>query len=392
VQSFTTQTRTEPRFVADPDPQVDTLIERDLARALETVLAEYGQAALHGIYLVGGFARGEGCVLVRDGEIHLISDYDLVIITKEPTRDRNARSLRERLESILCAPFVEVWLMDAEHLRSRPPMIAFYEMRSAYRTLWGDPEGLRSALPDIDPAAIPLHDGSRTLANRFASLLWAYLQACDPTRPSDAERAQRNYQAVKTILALGDAFLLASRRYHYSLEERTRRIAELPVGTIDEKIMQEYRSTAATKLRPGSGDSLLNGWDVRDRWEWLTDICTRNYELYERLRLPTGSFSWNDYASAVGSAPFGRPAWWKALVKGCLVFGPPRSIRALRACGIPPERRSQAIAPLLLRSYRDAAARRPLAELLGLSRPADGMDWWLAAVRRYVKIWQRHFG
>lgn len=392
MQSLTTQPRTETPFLADPDPQVDALIERDLTRALEAILAEYGQAALHGIYLVGGFARGEGCVLVRDGQVQLISDYDLVIITKEPTRDRNARTLRERLESIVSAPFVEVWLMDAESLRSRPPMIAFYEMHSAYRTLWGDPEGLRSALPDIDPAAIPLHDGSRTLANRFASLLWAYLQASHPAAPSDAERAQRNYQAVKAILALGDAFLLAARRYHFSLEERTRRIADLPAATIDEDLRQEYRNAAAAKLRPGSGDSLLTNWDVRDRWEWLTDICTHNYELYESLRLPTGSFSWSDYASAAGSAPFARPAWWKALLKGCLIFGPPRSIRTLRACGIPPERRSQAIAPLLLRSYRDPAARRPLAELLGLTRPADSMDWWLAAVRRYVEIWQRHFG
>ncbi len=392
VQSFTTQTRTEPRFLADPDPQVDALIERDLARALEAILTEYGPPALRGVYLVGGFARGEGCVLVRHGRVHLISDYDLVVITKRPARDPNARALRERIESIVCAPFVEVWLMDAESLRSRPPMIAFYEMRSAYRTLWGDPEGLRSALPDIDPAAIPLHDGSRTLANRFASLLWAYLQASRPSRPSDADRAQRNYQAVKAILALGDAFLLATRRYHYSLEERTRRIADLPAATIDVELSRAYRTAAAAKLRPGSGDSLLNGWDVRDRWQWLADICTRSYERYESLRLPAGGFSWDGYASAVGSAPFATPAWWKALVKGCLIFGPPRSIRALRACGIPPERRSQAIAPLLLRSYRDAAAPRPLAELLGLSRPIDGTDWWLAAVRRYVEIWQRHFG
>lgn len=392
MQSLTTQPRTDARFLADPDPQVEAFIERDLARALEAILTEYRPPALHGVYLVGGFARGEGCVLVRYGRIHLISDYDLVVITRKPTRDRNARALRDRLESIVCAPFVEVWLMDAESLRSRPPMIAFYEMRSAYRTLWGDPEALRSALPDIDPAAIPLHDGSRTLANRFASLLWAYIQASRPARPSDAERAQRNYQAVKAILALGDAFLLATRRYHYSLEERTRRVAALPAATIDAELSQAYRAAAAAKLRPGSGDSLLKAWDVRDRWQWLADICTRTYERYEALRLHPGAFSWDDYASAVGSAPFATPAWWKALVKGCLIFGQPRSIRALRACGIPPERRSQAIAPLLLRSHRDAAAPGPLAELLGLSRSDDGSDWWLAAVRRYVEIWQRHFG
>jgi hypothetical protein len=94
----------------------------------------------------------------------------------------------------------------------------------------------------------------------------------------------------------------------------------------------------------------------------------------------------------VGSARFATPAWWKALVKGCLIFGPPRRIGSLRTCGIPPERRSQAIAPLLLRSHRDAAAPGPLAELLGLSRSDNGSDWWLAAVRRYVEIWQRHFG
>lgn len=392
MQSLTTLATTDAQFVADPDPQVETFVEQDLARAIEAILAEYGPAALHGIYLVGGFARGEGCALVREGQVELISDYDLVIITKEPAGDRNARTLRGRLESILRAPFVEVWVSDGEHLRSRPPMIAFYEMRSAYRTLWGDPEGLRSALPYIDPAAIPLEDGSRTLANRFASLLWAYLRTCDPAPPSDTERAQCNYQAVKAILSLGDAFLLATRRYHHSLVERVRRIAELAGEDIDRELRQAYPDAAATKLRPGSGDGLLTNWDVRSRWEWLTDICTRNYELYERLRLGGGGFSWGDCASAAGSAPFGRPAWWKTLVKGCLLFGPPRSISALRACGISPERRSQAIAPLLLCSYRDAAARGPVAELLGLSRPADGTDWWLAAARRYVRIWQRHFG
>lgn len=69
------------KYTVYKDEKVDVKVEADLNHIVTKVISSWN--SIQSIILVGGFGRGEGSVLVQNGVIKPLNDYDLVIVSKK---------------------------------------------------------------------------------------------------------------------------------------------------------------------------------------------------------------------------------------------------------------------------------------------------------------------
>lgn len=237
------------RYTLRGSPELDQRITADLARAAAALAATPEAPLFRGLVLLGGYGRGEGTPLIRDGVQLPFNDYDLIVVSQPLTRARRAqvqtclRQLEERLTRDFGLP-VDLCLYPANRLPGAEFSLLNYELKHGHRVVWGDPACL-AALPAYPHNAIPLSEGTRLLLNRGKLLL--DLRRRHRRTPVPAATPAEREQAVKFIfkawLAFGDCALLLGRRYHLLYSEKKQRLTEADLtGCADAPaIVRDYR-------------------------------------------------------------------------------------------------------------------------------------------------------
>ena len=237
------------RYTLRGSPELDQRIDADLARVAAALAATPEAPLFRGLVLLGGYGRGEGTPLIRDGAQFPFNDYDLIVVSQPLTRGRRAqvqaclRQLEERLTRDLGLP-VDLCLYPANHLPGAEFSLLNYELKHGHRVVWGDPACL-AALPAYPHNAVPLSEGTRLLLNRGKLLL--DLRRRHRRTPVSAATPAEREQAVKFIfkawLAFGDCALLLGRRYHLLYAEKKQRLTEADLtGCADAPaIVRDYR-------------------------------------------------------------------------------------------------------------------------------------------------------
>ncbi len=238
-----------PRYTLRGSPELDQRIDADLAR-VATALAATPEAPLfRGLVLLGGYGRGEGTPLIRDGAQQPFNDYDLIVVSQPLTRARRAqvqtclRQLEERLTRDLGLP-VDLCLYPANHLPGAEFSLLNYELKHGHRVVWGDPACL-AALPTYPHNAVPLSEGTRLLLNRGKLLLDLRRRHRRTPIPnlSPAEREQTVKFIFKAWLAFGDCALLLGRRYPILYSEKKQLLNETDLAGFADApaIVRDYR-------------------------------------------------------------------------------------------------------------------------------------------------------
>lgn len=230
------------RFTAHEDASVDQRIESHMERIVAAITASMQPVS---VVLRGSFGRGEGSVILEEGSVRFLSDYEIDVATYSPFH----RSTFARLTRALSAEFgmqvgvrwtrPDCFLHDRIGpipLRSVTPTISLYEFRYGSRTLYG--QDFVSRAPAIDPRQISLESGVRLLLNRMAESL-CYMSS---DGRSSGDELEAFHWITKTILACAEALLLLWGQYHYSYSERGRRFA--------------LRATDCLKFLPDGGTQL----------------------------------------------------------------------------------------------------------------------------------------
>ncbi len=213
------------KYTAHNDPLVDKVVSQHFARIVDAICARLEPQA---IFLYGSFGRGEGSVMLADGQLTFLSDYEISVVTRSPFY----RSLFAELSQQLTAEMgVEVslsWMRpgrlrsnQAQNLSWGPasPTIAMYEIKAGGQTLYGQ-ELLKQA-PVINPTQISARAGIRLLINRMTEALhYAAHPELDKSNRLETIRWMN-----KLILACAESLLLLWKAYHYSYAERGRRFA-----------------------------------------------------------------------------------------------------------------------------------------------------------------------
>lgn len=245
------------------EPEAEARIGRDLSAIAASVKAGLG-SQLRALLLVGGYARGEGSVVTRNGAAGPFNDYDLVAVVRG--RASPLRALLGELGRALAPRLgvhVDVLPFSEGALPHVPATLFWLDVALGGLLVVSGPAAIADRLPHISPRRVPLEECGRLLSNRATGLALSNLE---PPLGNEERMAKHGHKAV---LACGDARLLASDRYRPSHAEKLAELERLEGSpSVGVDLVSAYRDAAAFRARPDlwrppGGD--LFSWYARTR-------------------------------------------------------------------------------------------------------------------------------
>lgn len=271
--------RTQEYRTADRVPEIESLLERVVPEIAADVVG-LDIPELAGIFLGGGYGRGEGGVF-RDsgGAPRLYNDLDFFVFTAGASRRR--RREIDRMVEPVARRWTETLGIDVDFgpakntsaLRRVARTLMYQELRHGFWRLWGECD-LPALIPAIGAEKLPPFEGARLLLNRGMGLL---LAAGHPVGgPEDVDFVLRNLN--KAVLGGADALLISAGRYRYRAPERLAAFETLAKerGLAPERV-EQYARALAFKASPDARapEDWDAAWDaVRRFWcESVADVA-----------------------------------------------------------------------------------------------------------------------
>lgn len=213
--------------------------------------------SLRALVLAGSMARRESGWLLGEGGAVLLGDAELLCVLPDHARwprPEQRMAWRERLQARLqrdgLQASVSLTPVRARYLRTLPPHLFGYELRTTGRVLWGDPHVLEEA-PQFQVCDLPREDAWRLLANRLMELLPSAVAAAPPRTP------QQVYPWVKLYLDMATSYLLFAGAYAPSYCSRSQRMRALfdaqrtgHPGCVTSALVAQVEACTAWKLDP----------------------------------------------------------------------------------------------------------------------------------------------
>ena len=194
-------------------------VRRELVRIISAISAGILDIVTpEAILLSGSWGRGEGTVREENGHVKILSDFEIITVTKLLKYRGEIASLAERLSDELGVEINIAVVHPKRFLNNQirnlsfgfgRPTIVMYEIKTASKVLYGNKNLLK--LNPIKPEQIPIWEGLRLLLNRLIE--GAYY------REKSFEEQYRRFLA-KIIISCGDAALIMMGKYHFSYEKR----------------------------------------------------------------------------------------------------------------------------------------------------------------------------
>ena len=257
---------TERFYTGVRDPEVEALFARELPRLADDVRA-LGNPRLVGVWLGGGYGRGEGGVFYGKTP-RPYNDIDFFVFT-EGASEEEKEALAKSLEPV-AAKYAAVFGADVDFCRPRNPAdykkdeerLMIQELKRGHEALVGG-EGLLDHVRALEPGELPRMEALRLFMNRGMGLVFAALrlQRGELKAQDEIDFFLRNLN--KAVLGAGDARLIASGRYAWRLAERVARLGDA-----------DYAAAADFKLRPTGelpADPAAAWRRARDCWRRAAD-------------------------------------------------------------------------------------------------------------------------
>lgn len=237
-------------------PELDALVD-DVVRNVGREVEGLRIPRLSGVVLGGGYARGEGGVVVAadSGEPpRLSNDLDFYVVTEDGADEADIARIGEMLKPV-SAKWTERLGVDVDFCTAKTPWrlrhdqerLMIQELVHGYCDVAGKKgEELFAHVERREPSALPWNEAVRLLVNRGAGLLLA------EERGRSRAFVARNIN--KAVLGAGDARLIASGKYAWRACDRAAALGE---GL--------YSRAVAWKFRPAPDP--VCGWEeARDVW------------------------------------------------------------------------------------------------------------------------------
>jgi len=267
--------------------------------------------------LFGGYGKGEGGVEIVDGAERPHNNLDfLIILQPECRQDPGAIKTRvcDALQPLSQSHGLafDLSVISAAKLRTAPSLVMWYDMRYGHKCVLGDKDFLPSQ-KHFSVERIPAWDAWTLLINRGTLLIInKYL---DDRRPAgfDARKLLVRH-AMKAIIGCGDALLYFLGAYHWSYQEKQRRMREQ--NDVSPHFRALYDEAVEFRFKPHYEDYL-----DRDLYAWTDSILEQFEPLHlqcESNRLGCLLTGWTDYPAAVLThAVFEDFLSWRAWAKKC---------------------------------------------------------------------------
>ncbi len=220
------------------------LLRRRIDMVRNVFLAEGGWRLASSLYLIGGFARGEGTWDIHRGKLRIYNDLDLLAVIRRRTPGTLLRLHRiaRRLNDGRFDHTVDLEIASLPTLLRPPSTLLETDLRASPRLLWGeDPlAGLGgSAGGEIRPG-----DALQLLFNRQASALYGLrLLSREPLNIPYLQ-----VQICKPLLAMMAATLALEGRYVSLASDQLSALLQLLPRQSSDPLWQAFRSPRTLEL------------------------------------------------------------------------------------------------------------------------------------------------
>ena len=233
-----------------------------LDSVLNTLSEEIEQAVgppFIALILAGGYGRGEGACVIRDGRESPYNDFDLFLVVRDSyVVGQKVLEVTHSYEKLLN---IEVDIgrpLTLRTIRRLPHQLMWQDLLQSHIVLRGPHDILSANAPSCLSENLPQVEALRLLLNRGSGLAQAIAHRHDmindpSASPPDEDFIRRNRQ--KCTLALGDSLLITHGMYAPPLDLRLERLTE-SIGSFGvhqpEQILSLYTEASAFKTRPDS--------------------------------------------------------------------------------------------------------------------------------------------
>ena len=237
-------------FTVDKDESIDKQIRQDLDRVTESIHNAVSPENFEALFLVGGFGRGEGGVIIREGRYRPANDYDLELVTSSPVDPAFLSELGKQLASELKIPWVHIENHTSSQLSRMKFTMYHYDLKYASYCLRGEKDVI-AKIPEMKPEDMPWREAENLLFTR----LWGFIGAFDLSMLNRSLSEEEEFllinQLSKSLIAVQDSVLILRGDYDASYLtrfEKFERIADSP------KIIELCRWANDVKLAPSRAE------------------------------------------------------------------------------------------------------------------------------------------
>lgn len=201
----------------------------------------------------GGYARGEGGVVLVDGEERPYNDLDFTIVVR--TKDASVAPALEEVSRKHHPIFgIDVDFsrpLTIADIRGWPHWLMWTDLLAGHRIVAGDENALLANAPPHLRDSPPLVEATRLLLNRGAGLLWSrrILAGCEDA--PDADFLRRNVH--KAEIAINDTVMMALAKHRTMYAGRAELLESLLDEAPDARAFADpalYREALAFRLEP----------------------------------------------------------------------------------------------------------------------------------------------
>jgi len=194
--------------------------------------------------LGGSYGRGDGGVRQDRANGTLYNDLDFFIFARK--KHGNAEGLlkevAKKYEKELKVDVDFSRIMGVNDIKNNAGRLMMQELKRGYHLVAGE-DLLEKYLPELPAEKLPFSEACRLLLNRGMGLLLAGESIT--VTPSDTDFILRNIN--KAILGAGDAFLIAEKKYKWSIAER---VTEINNSGLSDDCKKLYAQAVRFKTSP----------------------------------------------------------------------------------------------------------------------------------------------
>jgi len=208
-------------YTRDGSPDFNQWLDR-IFREFSDEVAQVLGDNLVALVLGGGYGRGEGGLVVANGQERPYNDLDFTLIVKNksslPMQQLDAIRGHHAKELGIHVDFSRpLTLRDVERW---PPWLVWYDLVNGHVVLKGPQDILKRHAPSVLQKPLPLIEATHLLLNRGTGVLWAMAVLRGIQTTSEEDFVRRNF--YKCALSLGDALLIAYGRFQTAYFGRDR--------------------------------------------------------------------------------------------------------------------------------------------------------------------------
>jgi hypothetical protein len=199
--------------------KTEPLVQQMTDTVRNAFLKEGGWRHAKSLYLIGGFARGEGTYEITNGRLIIYNDIDFLVIVprKSPLALFSISRIQNRINDGRFPFQVDLVVESIQELRQPNPTIQNYDIQNAHKHIWGESFFKNETYYRLPMESVSPADALQLLLNRQASLMIGFAEL------NKAKRKDIRYlqvQLSKSLCAMLAALTISEGCYQIRAKDQ----------------------------------------------------------------------------------------------------------------------------------------------------------------------------